>query len=63
MQEDLANVDLLDLEDSLEDLVMMLSAIPEKEAKMVNLEDLGGLERMAHLENLAIMVVQEKQMT
>ena len=58
-QEDQENVDFLDLQDHLESLVMMPTAILVNVVKMVNLVGLDNLEMMANLENPAIMVAQE----
>ena len=61
-QENQENVEILDLEGPLEDLVMMPSVIPENMVKMVKLEGLEILEKMVHLENLAMMVDLEKML-
>ena len=62
IQDNQENVENLDLEDPLDILVIMPSAILENRVKMVNLEGLDNLEKMVHLENLAIMVVLEMKM-
>ena len=62
IQENKANVDLLDLPDPQEHLVTMPSAITESMVKMVNLDILGNLGKMVYLENLAMMVDQEMKM-
>ena len=62
-QENQVNVENVDLEDPLENLVMMPSAILEKAVKMVNPEGLDNLEKMVHPVNLAMMVNLEMTVT
>lgn len=56
MQENQEDVENMDLEDYLENLVMMPSAILGNTVKTVNLEGPEILEKMVHLENQAMMV-------
>lgn len=56
IQENQENVEKLDQEDPLENPVMMPSAILGNTVKTVNLEGPEILEKMVHLENLAMMV-------
>lgn len=63
IQEHQENVDRLDSGDPLENLVMMPDAILESMVQMVNLESQGGLEKMAHLVNLAMMAFLDQKMT
>ena len=56
------NVDHLDQQDPLENLERMPNAILESMVQMVNLEGQGGLEKMAYLENPAMMVLLDLKM-
>ena len=62
-QEDQEDLDLLDLKDHLEHPVMMPSVILEGKDKMADLEGLGDLGMMVHLEDLVMMEALEMIMT
>ena len=62
-QENQEDVESVDQEDPLENLVMMPSAILGNMVEMVNLEGLDNLEKMAHLENPAMMANLETTVT